>query len=109
MQRSRQGRDWSTAQSAFRREEQGDEWRNGAKRKCAKPTHGAHQAAKKMGRMTMHAPQKKKKNLTHLETLPYNPAHAERIHDVPYKFVEEDCKENAKDSPAEYFYKKERH
>ena len=50
MQRSRRGRDWSTAQSAFRREEQGDEWRNGAKRKCAKPTHGAHRAAKKWGR-----------------------------------------------------------
>lgn len=109
MQRSRRGRDWSTAQSAFRREEQGDEWRNGAKRKCAKPTHGAHQAAKKMGRMTMHAPQKKKKNLKALEAIADNPAHAERIHDVPYKFVEEDCKENAKDSPSEYFYKKERH
>lgn len=83
-----------------------EEWSEAEVRKAH--TRGTP-GSKKMGRMTMHAPQKKKKNLTHLETLPYNPAHAERIHDVPYKFVEEDCKENAKDSPAEYFYKKERH
>ena len=83
-----------------------EEWSEAEVRKAH--TRGTP-GSKKMGQMTMHAPQKKKKNLTHLETLPYNPAHAERIHDVPYKFVEEDCKENAKDSPAEYFYKKERH
>ena len=52
---------------------------------------------------------KKKKNLKALEAIADYPAHTESIHDVPYKFVEEDCKENAKDSPAEYFYKKKRH
>lgn len=109
MQRSKRGRDWSTAQSAFRREEQGDEWRNGAKRKCAKPTHGAHRAAKKMGRMTMHAPQKKKKNLKALEAIADYPTNTQGVYDVAEEFVEEDCKENTKDSPAEYFYKKECH
>lgn len=83
-----------------------EEWSEAEVRKAH--TRGTP-GSKKMGRMTMHAPQKKKKNLKALEAISDNPAHAERIHDVPYKFVEEDCKENAKDSPAEYFYKKERH
>lgn len=73
------------------------------------PHTGHTRQQKKMGRMTMHAPQKKKKNLKALEAIADYPTNTERIHDVPYKFIEEDCKENAKDSPAEYFYKKERH
>lgn len=83
-----------------------EEWSEAEVRKAH--TRGTP-GSKKMGQMTMQVPQKKKKNLKALEAIADYPAHAERIHDVPYKFVEEDCKENAKDSPAEYFYKKERH
>ncbi len=83
-----------------------EEWSEAEVRKAH--TRGTP-GSKKMGQMTMQVPPKKEKNLTHLETLPYNPAHTQGVYDVAEEFVQEDCKENAKDSPAEYFYKKERH
>ena len=83
-----------------------EEWSEAEVRKAH--TRGTP-GSKKMGRMTMHAPQKKKKNLKALEAIADYPAHTERIHDVPYKFVEEDCKENANDSHAKDLYEQKRH
>ena len=57
----------------------------------------------------MQVPQKKKKNLKALEAIADYPTNTQGVYDVAEEFVQEDCKENTKDSHAKDLYEQKRH